>query len=113
MANRGRGEVALELGGERYALCLTLGALAELEHAFAVEDLSALGERFASGRLSARDLVTMLSVALRGGGHALTDAEVAALPLEGGLAPLATALADLLATTFGAAPANPPPPQAL
>jgi hypothetical protein len=113
MANRRRGEVALELGGEQYTLCLTLGALAELEHAFAVEDLSALGERFASGRLSARDLVTMLSVALRGGGHALTDAEVAALPLDGGLEPLARALADLLVATFGAARANPPPPQAL
>ena len=113
MANRRRGEVALELGGERYTLCLTLGALAELEHAFAVEDLSALGERFAAGRLSARDVVTMLAVALRGGGHALTDAEVAALPLDGGLVPLATALADLLVTTFGAAPKNPPPPQAL
>ena len=111
MANRRRGEVALELGGERYTLCLTLGALAELEHAFAVEDLSALGERFASGRLSARDLVTMLAVALRGGGHALSDAQVASLPLDGGLAPLATALADLLVATFGAAPQNPPPPQ--
>ena len=111
MANRRRGEVALELGGERYTLCLTLGALAELEHAFAVEDLSALGERFAAGRLSARDLVTMLGVALRGGGHALTDAEVASLPVEGGLEPLARALADLLVATFGAAPPNPPPPQ--
>jgi hypothetical protein len=113
MANRRRGEVALELGGERYALCLTLGALAELEDAFAVDDLSALGERFASGRLSARDLVTILAVALRGGGHALTDAQVAALPLDGGLEPLASALADLLVATFGAAPQNPPQPQAL
>ena len=113
MANRRRGEVALELGEERYTLCLTLGALAELEHAFGVEDLSALGERFASGRLSARDLVTILAVALRGGGHAVTDAQVAALPLDGGLAPLAAALAEVLVATFGAAPANPPLPQAL
>ena len=112
MPNRRGGEVALELGGQRYILCLTLGALAELEDAFAVQDLQSLGERFASGQLSARDLIKILAVALRGGGHALTDAEVAALPLDGGLAPLATALADLLVATFGAAPANPPPPQA-
>ena len=111
MANRRRGEVALALGGERYTLCLTLGALAELEDAFSVEDLSALTARFASGRLSARDLVKILAVALRGGGHALTDAEVAALPLEGGLEPLAGALADLLVQTFGAAAPNPPAPQ--
>ena len=53
MTNRRRGEVALELGGQRYTLCLTLGALAELEDAFGVADLAALGERFAAGRLSA------------------------------------------------------------
>jgi hypothetical protein len=73
MPNPRRGEVAVELGGKRHALCLTLGALAELEHAFGVADLAALGERFAGGRLSARDLLTLLAVGLRGGGHALTD----------------------------------------
>jgi hypothetical protein len=67
MPNRRRGEVALELGGQRYILCLTLAAL--------------------------------------------TDAEVASLPIEGGLEPLAGALADLLVATFGAAPQNPPAPQ--
>ena len=62
MPNPRRGEVAVELGGKRHALCLTLGALAELEHAFGVADLAALGERFAGGRLSARDLLTLLAV---------------------------------------------------
>ena len=111
MPNRRRGEVALELGGQSYLLCLTLGALAELEDAFAVQDLQSLGERFASGRLSARDLINILAVALRGGGHVVTDAEVASLPIEGGLEPLARALADVLVATFGVAPPNPPPPQ--
>lgn len=40
MTNRRRGEVAVELGGKRYTLCLTLGALAELEEAFGAGDLS-------------------------------------------------------------------------
>jgi hypothetical protein len=111
MPNARRGEVALQLGGARYTLCLTLGALAELEHAFGVEDLTALAERFGSGRLSSRDLLTILAAALRGGGHALDDAEVAALPLGDGLAPVAQAIADLLVVTFGAAPANPPEPR--
>ena len=66
MANRRRGEVALQLGDKRYTLCLTLGALAELEEAFGVEDLMALAERFGTGRLSSRDLLTLLAVALRG-----------------------------------------------
>jgi hypothetical protein len=112
MPNPRRGEVAVELGAKRYTLCLTLGALAELEHAFGVADLPALGERFAGGRLSARDLLALLGVALRGGGHSLDDAEVAALPLDGGIEALAGALSDCLAAAFGSAPANPRPPQA-
>jgi hypothetical protein len=70
----------------------------------------ALAERFGSGRLSSRDLLTLLAVALRGGGHPLTDEEVASLPLSDGIEPVATAIADLLAATFGAPP-NPPQPQ--
>lgn len=76
MVNRRRGEVGLELGGERYTLCLTLGALAELEDAFGVDDLQALAARFAEGRLSSRDLLKLMAVALRGGGHQLSAADV-------------------------------------
>jgi len=111
MPNRRRGDAAVTIAGERYTLRLTLGALAELEGAFGAADLPALGERFAAGRLSGRDLVTLLAVALRGGGHDLTDAEVAALPLDGGLEPIAAALAECLGLAFGSAPANPPRPQ--
>lgn len=113
MPNRIRGEVALQLGETRYTLCLTLGALAELEDAFGVQDLTALAERFGTGRLSSRDLVTLLAIALRGGGHAMSDGEVAKLPLHEGIAPVAAALADLLVMTFGGgdAPPNPPHPQ--
>lgn len=113
MANGRRGEVALALGGRRYTLCLTLGALAELEDAFGVQDLTALAERFGSGRLSSRDLVVILAAALRGGGHAMSDAEAAELPLHDGIAPVAQAIADLLIVTFGgkALPENPRSPQ--
>jgi hypothetical protein len=110
MPNTRRGEVALQLGGARYTLCLTLGALAELEEAFGAGDLMALAERFGSGRLASRDLLLILAAGLRGGGHALSNEEVAALPLAEGIEPVAKALADLLLATFGAAP-NPPPPQ--
>jgi hypothetical protein len=108
MANR-RGDVSLEIDGERYTLRLTLGALAELEEAFAVDDLPALGARFASGKLSSRDLLRLLAAALRGGGHPLSDAQVAALPIDG-VAPVAEALTDLLAAAFGDGE-NPPGPQ--
>ena len=110
MPNRRRGEVALQLGDMRYTLCLTLGALAELEDAFGVQDLMAVAERFGTGRLKTRDLLTLLAIALRGGGHAMSDAEVANLPLHEGIEPVATALADLLVTTFGGGDAAPNPP---
>ena len=111
MPNARRGEVGLTLGGTRYTLCLTLGALAELESAFAVPDLVSLGDRFGSGRLASRDLLVLLAVALRGGGHPLSDTQVAALPLAEGIEPVVQALVELLATTFGSVPQNPPGPQ--
>jgi hypothetical protein len=109
MVNRRRGEVALQLGDTRYTLCLTLGAVAELEDAFGVQDLMALTERFSTGRLSSRDLLTLLAIALRGGGQPLSDAEVANLPLHDGIEPVAAALADLLVMTFGGGEASPNP----
>ena len=48
-ANRHRGEIEALIDGERRILCLTLGALAELETAFQADDLTALAERFATG----------------------------------------------------------------
>lgn len=113
MPNRRRGEVALALGDTRYTLCLTLGALAELEDAFGATDLTALAERFSTGRLSSRDLLIILASGLRGGGHTLSDAEVANLPLADGIAPVAGAIADLLVAAFGteASAPNPPVPQ--
>lgn len=38
MANKHRGEVTARLDGKDYTLCLTLGALAEMEQAFGAED---------------------------------------------------------------------------
>lgn len=111
MVNRRRGEVEAALGGRRFTLVLTLGALAELEAAFGVDDLVALGERFASGRLSASDLTRILGAGIRGGGTAMSDEDVAGLPVSGGLDIYVGAVAELLAATFGspteAAP-NPP-----
>src|SRR3712207_4285412 len=101
MSNRRRGEVALALDGGRYTLCLTPGALAELEDAFGVADLPALGERLSNGRISSRDLIKLLAAGLRGGGHGFDDATVAGLPIAGNLEAIATAVGDMLGATFG------------
>jgi hypothetical protein len=65
-ANRRRGEIAAELDGRPFRLCLTLGALAELEAAFAADDLGKLVERFSSGKLSALDMMRIIGAGLRG-----------------------------------------------
>lgn len=102
MANKMRGEIAATLSGQSYTLCLTLGALAELETAFAARDLTGLASRFEEGRLSARDLLSIIACGLRGAGHCLSDAEVAALKVPGGLQGYIQIAADLVAATFGA-----------
>ncbi|RIK87095.1 MAG: transfer Agent [Hyphomicrobiales bacterium] len=101
-ANRRRGEIAARIDGQERILCLTLGALAELESAFAVDDLGALAQRFSAGRLSARDLIRVVGAGLRGGGMAVGDDEVAIMKAEGGAAGFAAIAAELLAATFGA-----------
>ena len=99
-ANRHRGEIEAVFDGERRVLCLTLGALAELETAFAVDSLTGLAERFSSGRLKADDLIRILGAGLRGGGNLYSDEEVAAMSVEGGLTGAAGVVGALLAATF-------------
>ena len=70
-ANRARGEVVCQIAGQPRRLCLTLGALAELETAFECDGWEALAERLR--RLSARDLGTVLAALLRGGGEGEVD----------------------------------------
>ncbi len=101
MANRHRGEISATLDGRERVLCLTLGALAELEASFGADDLVALTTRFESGRLSARDIVRIIGCGLRGAGEAVSDEEVAAMRTEGGAAGFAQIAAALIRATFG------------
>ena len=103
MANTQRGEIEAVIGGETRILCLTLGALAELEARLQAGDLVGLAERFATGRVSARDLTAILGAGLRGGGNAVTDDDLARLSIEGGLKGAAEIAARLLRATFGEA----------
>ena len=114
-ANRRRGEIEAEIDGERRILCLTLGALAELETAFAADDLTGLAERFASGRMKAADLIRVIGAGLRGAGNVFSDDDVASISVEGGIAGYARIVGDLLTATFAGTGAggqqdNPPDP---
>ncbi|MEA2818415.1 MAG: hypothetical protein QOJ86_419 [Bradyrhizobium sp.] len=100
MPNKHRGEIEAEIGGNRHTLVLTLGALAELESAFAAGDLIALAERFGTGRLSARDLVRIIGAGLRGAGETISDDEVAVMTVDGGASGYVRIAAELIAATF-------------
>ena len=101
MANSQRGEIDAIINGESLTLCLTLGALAELEARLQADDLVGLSERFENGRLSARDLVVILGTGLRGGGNAISDDDLARMNIEGGLRGAAEIAVRLLQATFG------------
>lgn len=100
MVNAHRGEIEAELSGRRYTLCLTLGALAEIEHAYGGEDLLAIAERFETGRIGASDAIRVIGAGLRGAGNAVSDAEVAAMTVEGGAAGYLAIMVRLLKATF-------------
>ena len=79
-ANGARGEVMAMLAGAERRLCLTLGALAEMETALGCDGLAGLAERMRA--LSARDLTVVLAALLRGGGEAALADELAGAPVD-------------------------------
>ncbi len=112
-ANARRGEVEAMLDGRAHRLCLTLGALAELEQAFKADDLGALVARFATGKLTAWDMMRIIGAGLRGAGAHLSDEEVGQMRCEEGIAGFAGIVSELLTATFGGGAAerdSPPNP---
>ena len=101
MPNLHRGEIEACLDGKPFRLCLTLSALAELEHTFGHEDMLALAERFQSGRLSARDAQRIIGAGLRGAGAEIADETVGRMQTDGGAAGFVDIVARLLSATFG------------
>ena len=79
-ANGARGEVTARLAGEDRRLCLTLGALAEMETAFGLVGWEALSDRLRA--LSPGDLLTVLGALLRGGGERDVAEALATLPVD-------------------------------
>ena len=65
MVNRIRGEVAAVLDGKPYKLCLTLGALAELEASLGASGIGGLANRLGAADLSASDALAVLGAALQ------------------------------------------------
>ena len=70
--NAARGETALAVGGRARRVCLTLGALAEIESALGCRTMAELELRMRA--LSAGDVMIVIAALLRGGGEAVTAA---------------------------------------
>ena len=102
--NPHKGEIEATLGGRRYTLRLTLGALAELEAALNADSLPELLGRFEQGRFSARDLIALIHAGLRGAGHDISREQVARFAHEQGVQGFVEVSARLLAAAF-------PPPE--
>lgn len=100
MANPYRGEVVLGVGGEPRVMRLTLGALAELEAALESDSLVEMIARFETGGVRVKDLVSLLTAGLNGGGWRISEAEFLALGVDGGPLAAAQAAAELLRLTF-------------
>ena len=77
--NAARGEALAVLAGEPRRLCLTLGALAELEGAWGLHGWAALSARLRA--LSPGDLQDVLAALLRGGGERAVAAALDASPV--------------------------------
>ncbi len=93
MANAVRGEVALVSGGRRLTLCLTMGALAEIESGLKTSD----GGTRLGGALTSDDVTLMLRALLKGGGEIEAARSVERLGIDAPTALRAVAAALLLA----------------
>lgn len=101
MINKHRGEISAELDGKNWTLCLTLGALAQLEDHFKVDDLTSLAEKLSSNALCSSDFLAIILAGLRGGGHEVDSVDVNGMRIKGGATGYAILVADLLMATFG------------
>jgi hypothetical protein len=108
-ANRQRGEIEAVIDGERRILCMTLGALAELETAFGVDNIADLAGRFSGGRIGTRDVMAIIAAGLRGGGNVVDDVELSDCRVEGGIGGAIALAVRLLDSAFseGRSPQNP------
>ena len=82
MANKRRGEIEFETGGNTYIMCMTLGAMAEIEEVFELESISDLGDAFAGGKIQTKKLIGLLGALIRGGGQDISNEEIGQFDLD-------------------------------
>jgi hypothetical protein len=88
MPNKARGDAEFVAGDKRYAMRLTLGALAEIEDALGADSLADLAERLK--HLGTGDIALVASALMRGASADISAAEV--LKLDADLGALIAAI---------------------
>jgi Phage tail tube protein, GTA-gp10 len=110
MANPRRGEIEAEIDGIKRVLCLTLGALAELEASLNAPNLSDLAERFSGGKLASKDMIAIIGAGRTNLVIGDTDDEVGTMRIEGGIEGWVRLASALLTASFGKGRAVTPNP---
>jgi hypothetical protein len=105
MTNTARGETSFLAAGEKFVMKLTLGALADIESVFNIQNLADLAARLK--QFSTSDVAEVAAALLRAGGHTLTAADVLLLPVD--LATIVGAIADAFSIIEGTKAASPLP----
>ncbi len=100
MVNNIRGEIEAELDGKTFRLCLTLGALAELESRLGEDNILSLARRFERGSITASEAISIIGAGLRGGGNEVSDDIVAKFRVADGVAGYIDIVSRLLQATF-------------
>ena len=83
MANKARGEVTLELGGESYVLVPSFGAVCEIEDKIGA-NLFNLGRRLELAEMSARELADFAHACLAQAGYRVDKARLGESIVEAG-----------------------------
>ncbi len=84
-ANRKRGEVTLELGGERYVLRPELGVIAEIEDELDTVMIR-LGMKIEQIQLRAKELLRTVQVIVKANGYEVTEETLAKAIAKDGVA---------------------------
>ena len=101
-ANRKRGEVTLELGGESYVLASNVEAIVEIENKMDT-NLFAIGQRLESAEISARELIDLTHACATQAGYEVTRERLGELIVEAGAHKVITALTEFCRNyVFGA-----------
>ena len=93
MANKARGEVTLELGGESYVLVPSIAAIIEIENEID-SNLFEIGRRLESAEISASDLIDFARACATQAGYQVTRERLGEAIVEAGAQQAITVLTE-------------------